>query len=201
MVQLSWASNAESDPYFDGYVIYRAQELVKDYKSVYTKIFECDVSNAVNEYDDITAERNVQYYYYIQSKDDGSQTGEPLYSSKFLTLTSEPAFALQPGVTSTLDSVRVVPNPYDIRNRLFQYGVDSQFDQIVFYGLPKRDCKLRIFTERGDLIWEKDHTDGSGNERWDSMTSSQQIVVSGIYILHVEAPGLGSVIRKFVIIR
>ena len=47
-------------------------------------------------------------------------------------------------------------------------------------------CQLKIFTERGDLIWEKDHTDGSGDELWDSMTSSGQIVVSGIYILYVE---------------
>jgi hypothetical protein len=201
MIQLSWADNAESDLNFDGYVIYRTRELAKDYKSVYTKVFECDATNAVNEFDDKSADRNVEYYYYIQSKDDGSQAGKTLYSSKYLTLSSEPAFALQPGIKSTLDSVRVVPNPYDIRNRLYQYGVDSQFDQIVFYGLPTRECKLRIFTERGDLIWEKDHNNGSGNEIWNSMTSSQQVVVSGVYILHVEAPGLGSVIRKFVIIR
>ena len=182
-------------------MIYRTRELAKDYKSVYTKVFECDATNAVNEFDDKSADRNVEYYYYIQSKDDGSQAGKTLYSSKYLTLSNEPAFALQPGIKSTLDSVRVVPNPYDIRNRLYQYGVDSQFDQIVFYGLPTRECKLRIFTERGDLIWEKDHNNGSGNEIWNSMTSSQQVVVSGVYILHVEAPGLGSVIRKFVIIR
>ena len=204
-IQLSWADNAALAPNFDGYVIYRTQEVVKNYESVYTKIFECDADNVVHQYNDRSAERNVQYFYYIQSKDDGNQNdvepGKPLYSSKFLTLTSSYAFSLQPGVSSTLDSVRVVPNPYDIRSRLFQYGELSQFDQIVFYGLPKSDCKLRIFTERGDLIWEKDHTDGSGSERWNSMTSSQQVVVSGVYILHVDAPGLGSVARKFVIIR
>jgi len=30
------------------------------------------------------------------------------------------------------------------------------------------------------------HTNGSGDEAWDSKTSSNQIVVSGIYILYVE---------------
>lgn len=99
-----------------------------------------------------------------------------------------------------MDLVRVVPNPYDIRSRLFQFGDKSQYDRIAFYGLPAV-CKLKIFTERGDLIWEKDHTRGTGDELWDSTTSYGQIVSSGIYILYVEAPDGRKIIRKFVIIR
>jgi len=56
-------------------------------------------------------------------------------------------------------------------------------------------------TERGDLIWEKVHDDGSGDELWDSLTSSGQIVVSGIYIAYFETPTGEAVYRKFVIIR
>ena len=99
-----------------------------------------------------------------------------------------------------LDLVRVVPNPYDIRARMFQFGDKSQYDRIAFYGLPPV-CDVKVYTERGDLIWTKKHTDGSGDELWDSMTSSRQIVVSGIYILYVETPEGESVFRKFVIIR
>jgi hypothetical protein len=99
-----------------------------------------------------------------------------------------------------LDLVRVVPNPYDKRSRLFQYGEDSQLDRITFYGLPA-ECKLMIFTERGDLIWEKDHNTGTGDEIWDSKTTYGQIVASGIYILLLKTPKGDSVIRKFVIIR
>ena len=99
-----------------------------------------------------------------------------------------------------LELIRVVPNPYDIRSRLFQFGEDSQYDRIAFYNLPPV-CKLKIFTERGDLVWQKDHTLGTGDERWNSMTSSGQVVTSGIYILYVDAPGQGSIYRKFVIIR
>jgi hypothetical protein len=113
--------------------------------------------------------------------------------SSFVTL-----YAISKG--KGLDLVRVVPNPYDIRGRFFQFGDKSQYDRIAFYGLPPV-CKLKIFTERGDLIWEKDHTRGTGDELWDSMTSSGQIIASGIYILYVEAPGRGSVFRKFVVIR
>ena len=94
----------------------------------------------------------------------------------------------------------MVPNPYDIRARFFQYGDKSLYDRINFYGLPAF-CKLKIFTERGDLIWEKDHTNSTGDETWDSTTKFGQIVTSGIYILYVETPDGRNVIRKFVIIR
>ncbi|MBN2029921.1 hypothetical protein JW824_06705, partial [bacterium] len=187
-ILLTWADNATSHPYFDGYVIYRSEGSVKQIETVYKKIFECNASNVVHTFDDVTASRGFDYYYYIQSKDDGSQNdvepGRPLYSSLFLTLTSIPANLLRPAGLK-IEEVRVVPNPYDIRARSLQFGDDFQYDRIAFYELPGI-CKLKIFTERGDLIWEKDHTDGSGDELWDGMTSSGQIIVSGIYILYVE---------------
>jgi hypothetical protein len=114
-------------------------------------------------------------------------------NTKFVTV-----YAIAKG--SGLDLVRVVPNPYDIRARYFQFGDQSQYDRIAFYGLPPI-CKLKIFTERGDLIWQKDHTRGTGDELWDSKTSSGQIVASGVYILYVESTDRGSVFRKFAIIR
>ncbi|MGD0340025.1 MAG: hypothetical protein ABSB78_14685 [Bacteroidota bacterium] len=302
-IQLSWADNADAAPHFDGYVIYRSRGNVLDRRSVYEKIFECSKSNVVHNFDDITAIRGFDYYYYIQSKDDGTQNdvhpGLPLYSSLFWTVTSVPATLQRPAVTgpptapavdtthwkqlvskgtwvsgadyvpndevtfgalsyvcvrrdsggkqtpdidttkswkpevskgawvsgsgyakynvvsyngvnyycysdiaqgSLLEQVRVVPNPYDIRARMFQFGDQSQYDRLAFYGLPPV-CNLKIFTERGDLIWQKSHTNGTGDELWDSMTSSGQIIASGIYILYVEAPGAGSVFRKFVVIR
>lgn len=100
-----------------------------------------------------------------------------------------------------LDLVRVVPNPYDIRSRSLQFGTQAQQqDRINFYGLPAQ-CKLKIFTERGDLIYSINHTNGTGDEIWNSLTSSGQVVASGIYILYVETPNGQTVIRKFVVIR
>jgi len=53
------------------------------------------------------------------------------------------------------------------------------------YGLPPQ-CVIRIFTEKGDLIRTIDHTNGSGDELWNSLTSSEQIPVSGLYIAYFE---------------
>ena len=185
-IRLEWANNAESDPHFGGYVVWRAEGSVKDYRTFYTKVFE--TSSKINSWDDISAVRGFNYYYSIQSKDDGTQNdlkpGTPLYSSMFLTLTTIPAYLLRPA-GNLLGEVRVVPNPYDIRARAWQFGDKFQYDRITFYGIPP-SCRLKIFTENGTLIWQTLHTNGSGDEIWDSKTSSGQVVVSGIYILHVE---------------
>lgn len=100
-----------------------------------------------------------------------------------------------------LSLVRVVPNPYDIRSRIYQYGTASgEADKINFYGLPS-PCTLKIYTERGDLIYTINHTRETGDETWYCETSYGQIVASGIYILMVQKPDGEKVFRKFVIIR
>jgi hypothetical protein len=194
-IKLEWTKSSDdgASSHFGGYEIYRAEGIVKDYHSVYEKVFDSKTTSAILTGDmyswgDKTATRGFNYYYYIQSKDDGTQNdvkpGVPLYSSLFLTMTSVPAQLLRPSA-NLLGEVRVVPNPYDIRSRELQFGETGPYDRIMFYGLPPK-CKLKIFTEDGTLIWQKDHTNGSGDEKWDSKTSSNQIVVSGIYILNVE---------------
>ncbi len=185
-ILLTWANNAASTPHFGGYVIYRSRGTVMSENTVYEKLYE--TNEDVTSFEDKTAVRGFDYYYYIQSKDDGTQNdvhpGTPLYSGMFWTITSLPA-SLQRPAGNYLEEVRVVPNPYDIRNRKNQFGDDSQYDQISFYGIPPV-CKLKIFTETGVPVWEKDHTIGTGDERWNSITTSGQIVASGIYILYVE---------------
>jgi len=187
-IALEWADNADKASHFNGYVIYRSEGLVKDYRAVYEKIFECNAANVVHTYKDTSATRGFNYYYYIQSKDDGTQNdvrpGTPLYSSLFLTMTSVSAQLLRPS-GNLLAEVRVVPNPYDIRSRKWQFGEVGPYDRIMFYGIPPK-CRLKIFADDGSLIWQALHTNGSGDEAWDSKTSSNQIVVSGIYILYVE---------------
>ncbi|MBT7900046.1 MAG: hypothetical protein HN601_03770, partial [Candidatus Marinimicrobia bacterium] len=62
-------------------------------------------------------------------------------------------------------------------------------------------CTIRIFTERGDLVDTIEHSDGSGDEAWNSITSSRQLIVSGLYIAHFDMGDQGSAIRKFTVIR
>jgi hypothetical protein len=196
-ISLSWTSDAESWPNFAGYRIFRA---VAKPDTFYTQIFETTQAG-VNSFDDVTAQRGFDYYYYIQTIDDGSsnaaEPGKPLSSSKFYTMTNTPAFLRRPAGES-LSDIRIVPNPFDVRARDLQFA--GAPDRIAFFGLPPQ-CTIRIFTERGDLVHTIEHTDGSGDELWNSLTSSGQVIVSGVYIVHFATPDGQSEYKKFIVIR
>ena len=115
-------------------------------------------------------------------------------SGRYYTQTSEPAYLRRQAGDRLEDEVdadgniikmgiRIVPNPYDIKSRVLQYIGEN--DKIMFLNIPGH-CTIRIYTERGDLIHKIEHEDGSGDESWNSITSSRQVVVSGIYIVHFE---------------
>ncbi len=182
-ITLSWAPSAsEGEPGFAGYRVYRG---VGKPDTTFDRIAE--VGPGTTEFQDTDPRRGVSYYYYITAYNDGSNntSGETnptgvLESSRFYTKTTEPAF-LQRAPGKSLDDIRVVPNPYNIRARHLQYPGEP--DKIMFLNIPGQ-CTIRIYTERGDLIETIPHTDGSGDATWQSITSSRQIVVSGIYIAH-----------------
>jgi hypothetical protein len=210
-IQLTWSSTAESWPGFAGYRIYRA---IGQPDTTYELI--ADVAAGTNQYDDTEAARGFDYFYYIVSYDDGSANtinpGTPLESSLFYTRTNLAA-NLKRQAGESLKAIRVVPNPYNIRAaRTFDLGYG--LERIAFLDIPGL-CKIKIFTERGDLIQEIDHNDGTGDEFWDLVTSSRQTVVSGVYIAYFEVTedffdsNTGELLykkgentfRKFVIIR
>jgi hypothetical protein len=181
--------------------VYRA---VNRPDTLYEKVFSCGTDDLVNGFDDRTAQRGFDYYYYVASRDDGASNdafpGTPMASSKFYTLTSEPAFLRKPAVRSTMDSIRVVPNPFHAGASTLQFGGTTP-DRIAFFGLPP-ECVIKIYTERGDLVDTIVHDDGTADELWDSLTEFRQVVVSGVYIALFEAtrdvpgPDGGLLIRK-----
>jgi hypothetical protein len=100
-----------------------------------------------------------------------------------------------------MDDIRIVPNPFSIASAAATLRYSDEPDKIAFFNIPGY-CKIRIFTELGELINEIDHTDGSGDAYWNSVTSSKQVVVSGIYIVVFENTKTGErVIKKLAVIR
>ncbi len=196
-IRLSWSP--VSWPNLAGYDVYRAVERPDTF---YTKIYSCNIS--VTSYDDVTPLRGRNYYYYVVSRDDGStHGGVPLVSSKFFTMTNanSPAFLRRPAITSTSDSIRVVPNPYNRTAALAGlYFGSSNPDRIAFYGLPPL-CTIKIYTERGDLVATLQHNDGSGDQLWDQRTSSGQVITSGLYIAVFQTPDGSTKLRKFIVLR
>lgn len=187
-VALSWSNSAEAwtgnhGNSFSGYKVYRA---IHKPDTTYDLIYACGAGTenpgVTNFYDDKSAIRGIDYYYYMTSFDDGSTPDGTLESSKFYTMTNAPARLLRPA-GSKLSDIRIVPNPYNILSKELQFG-GSNSDRIMFYNIPPF-CEIKIYTERGDLIKTINHDNGSGDEPWNSVTSSGQVVVSGIYIAHI----------------
>lgn len=203
---LSWNNQAELSDNFAGYQVYRAEGRPDEF---FDLIYECgpgtDNPTVVNQFEDVTARRGFDYYYYVVSVGTNNLT-----SSKFYTMTNSPAFLRRPAA-ETFEDLRIVPNPYHIKARNLQF---NSLDRLAFYGLPGF-CTIRIYTERGDLINTIEHEDGSGDELWSSTTAARQLVVSGLYIAHIEVTrditdeASGEVlyrkgdetIKKFVVIR
>ena len=208
-ITLDWENESESEPGFAGYNLYRLK-----FKPD-TTLFYYDINlNQVNpidnsiatvwsldpgitQFEDKTAERGFDYYYFLETFDDGTNDNTRLNSSKFFTLTNKAASLKRPPGEDYND-IRIVPNPFHISSRDLQYGVSAS-DRLMFLNIPPV-CTIRIFTERGDLVDIIEHLDGSGDEAWNSITSSRQIIVSGIYIAHFEMPD-GNAIRKFAVVR
>jgi hypothetical protein len=98
----------------------------------------------------------------------------------------------------------VVPNPY-IASASFEperFAISGRGERrIEFRGLPER-CTIRIYTVTGALVQTLEH-DGSndGYVAWNLRTRDNFDLAPGLYIFHVEAPGLGDRTGKFAIIK
>jgi hypothetical protein len=215
---LNWTDESEAGSGFDGFNLYRlkfkpdttlfsyniSQGLLDSVDESIATIWEFspgqnkDASRDLYEYQDVTAERGFDYFYFLEAFDNGTNDSKVLNSSKFFTITNKAASLKRPAGES-FEDIRVVPNPFHISARDFQYGVSAP-DRLMFLNIPP-ECTIRIFTERGDLIKTIEHTDGSGDEAWNSITSSRQLIVSGLYIAHFEDTEGRSTIRKFTVIR
>ena len=88
---------------------------------------------------------------------------------------------------SALDMIRVVPNPY--------YGYsdyeDGQLDnKVKITNLPQK-CTISIFSLNGYLLKTYNKDSDEVEQTWDLKNQNGVPVASGVYIIHVNAPGIG----------
>jgi hypothetical protein len=201
-ISLSWEVYGDG-PELTGFQIYRARGR---YDSTYTLIHEGGPNE--RSFDDATdLERGPQYYYYIvsvgaeaQNTGAGLTPGGRLISSRYYTQTYT-GTTLKRAPGTSLSQIRVVPNPFSLSADQSRLRFPSEPDKIAFFNIPGQ-CTIKIFTESGELIKTIEHDNGSGDEYWHSVTSSGQVVVSGVYIAVVTDKRTGqNHIAKFVIVR
>ena len=95
---------------------------------------------------------------------------------------------------SALDLINVVPNPYYAYS---QYESDKLDNRIRITNLPER-CDINIYTVNGTLVrtYIKDDASTSFID-WDLKNTFKTPISSGIYIIHVDVPGVGERIVKW----
>jgi len=106
---------------------------------------------------------------------------------------------------SELANIRVVPNPYiaaetwEPRNT---YSSGRGPREIHFINLPK-ECTIRIFNVSGAMVKKIDHSAvaENGTEIWDVLSDEKFEIAYGVYVYHVEAPGVGQRTGTFAIIK
>lgn len=89
---------------------------------------------------------------------------------------------------SVLDLISVVPNPY---YGYSTYETTQLENKVKIVNLPK-ECTISIYTVNGTLVRRLTKDDEVYTHvEWDLKNSAYIPISSGVYIIHVEAPGIG----------
>ena len=147
--------------------------------------------------DTVLPKNGDQYFMYTQ---------RPFSSSDVYTLKTKPGVVSNEAAKSRLDKVYVVPNPYvgandlEPANRLPSQNRGER--RIYFENLPM-ECTIRIYTLAGDPVVTLEHNSGmdNGREYWNLLNRDGFSVAYGVYIAHIDAPGIGEKLIKFALIK
>ncbi|MFC2134710.1 hypothetical protein ACFLTH_08850 [Bacteroidota bacterium] len=106
--------------------------------------------------------------------------------------------------SNELDDIAVVPNPYvgAASWEPYSLSVGRGERRIYFMHLPHQ-CTIRIYTLSGKHVKTIEHDShyADGQESWNLVSKDGMDIAYGVYVFHVDAPGVGEKIDKFAIIK
>ncbi|NIR65902.1 MAG: T9SS type A sorting domain-containing protein [Aliifodinibius sp.] len=98
---------------------------------------------------------------------------------------------------SLLDKMKVVPNPYFAFSKY-----ETSFDTPVLkFTHMNEEATIRIFNLAGQLVKTIRKNNNLNEVTWDLRNEAGLKVASGMYIAHVEVPGVGEKILKFAVVQ
>ena len=115
----------------------------------------------------------------------------PLF--RFSTSDIKTIFDDQETAENALDLIRVVPNPYYGSS----YYESNQLDNRVrITNLPKT-CTISIYNINGTMVRRFDKDTETTYLEWDLTNSANIVISSGVYLIHIKAPGIGEKVVKW----
>jgi hypothetical protein len=130
---------------------------------------------------------------------------KPFLSSDKFRFVAQGAAIDNEAAKEELENIKVVPNPYvasarwEIKN---PYNSGRGPRSLHFNHLPSK-CTIRIFTINGELVQTIEHESplNDGSAEWDMLTKDRLNISYGVYIYHIQAPGIGEKVGKFAVIK
>ncbi|MCH2225008.1 MAG: T9SS C-terminal target domain-containing protein [Crocinitomicaceae bacterium] len=143
-------------------------------------VFPCDVR--------ISLRVNREYKNFVGS---GENNGRPMYSWNMDDIRTVTGSSDQ--LAEALRMINVVPNPYNAYSEYENSRLDTR---VKITNLPER-CVIRIYSVNGKLIrtFKKDSPITSLD--WDLNNHKRIPVAGGVYLIHVDVPGIGERVLKF----
>ncbi len=131
-------------------------------------------------------------------------TKKPFRTGEFFSFAVRPPAFDQKKAQDDMVNVAVVPNPY-VGAASWEPATTSVGRgerRVYFIHLPAK-CTIRIYTISGRLVQTIEHssTVDDGQEPWNLVSRDGMDIAYGVYIFHVEAPGIGQRIDKFAIMK
>jgi hypothetical protein len=123
-------------------------------------------------------------------------TFKPNTPNDVFSFSTRAAYISASQAKTDMDKIKVVPNPYFVRNELDR---DPNVAHLMLTHLPEV-CTIRLYTLAGNLIQKIEHTSGTGQEIWNALTRNDQIPASGVYIYHISSE-FGEKVGRFAVIR
>jgi hypothetical protein len=119
--------------------------------------------------------------------------GYPMYSFTTKNIAPEKVEYVSDKET-ILQEINIVPNPY-YGYSTYEHTALENYVRIV--NVPA-NCTISIYTVNGTLIRTMTHgSDADSYVQWDLKNHANIPIASGVYIIHVDAPGIGERTLKF----
>ena len=136
---------------------------------------------------------NKEYKNFVGTGENG---GKPMYSWSMDDIATVTANTDQ--LKEALKMINVVPNPY---NAFSEYERNKLDTRIKIINLPEQ-CTIRIYSTNGKLIRTIKKDSPITYQDWNLTNHANIPVSSGMYLIHVEVPGVGDrVVKAFIAMR
>ena len=129
---------------------------------------------------------------------------KPFRNGEYFEFTTREQSFDSHAATNELDDIAVVPNPYvgAASWEAYSLSVGRGERKIYFTHLPSV-CTIRIYSLSGRHVKTLEHnsTLADGQEAWNLVSKDGMDIAYGVYVFHVDAPGIGEKIGKFAVIK